>query len=168
MKVLPAILLILSLSTALPAQSTIDSLILTKEQNTKWILKLEKEIKPIQLDLIKRRILLDTNIYIRQSYPDRIKFDNEKEKGTRTEGYGRLLLVFNGRYFAHINNRTKSKSIIKLADYLTDNRIKSISIVKDTQARAIYGSRAVCGAILLTTKKKSTFKQIKAINLSED
>ena len=107
MRAIPTIILILTLSTILKAQSPIDSLVLTKDQNDKWILKLEKETKSKQLDLIKKRILLDTNIYIRQSYQDRIKIDNEKQKGIRTEGYGKPLLIFNGQYYGHINNKTK-------------------------------------------------------------
>ena len=154
--------------TCLTAQSTADSLILTKEQSDRWIIKIKKEIKSKQLDLIRQRILLDTNIYIRQSYPDRIKFDTEKEKRTRTEGYGKPLLVFNGQYFADFNNKTKNKSIKELANFLTDNKIKSVSIIKDTQATAIYGSRAICGVIQLTTKDKKTLKQIKEIKLSAD
>ena len=64
--------------------------------------------------------------------------------------------------------KQKNKSIVKLTEFLTDNRIKSISIMKDTQATAIYGSRATCGVILLTTKSKRTFKQIKEIELGAD
>jgi TonB-dependent SusC/RagA subfamily outer membrane receptor len=168
MKELLTILIILTSLTSLTAQSIGDSLILTREQSDTWIVKVEKEIKSKQLALIRQRILLDTNIYIRQSYPDRIKVDTEKEKGTRTEGYGKPLLVFNGQYFADINNKTKNNSIKELADFLTDRKIKSVSIVKDTQATAIYGSRAVCGVILLTTKDKKTLRQIKEIQLSAE
>lgn len=168
MRRLLTILVILISLTTLTAQSTIDSLILTKEQSDRWLLILEKEAKLKQLDLIRQRILLDTNIYIRQSYADRIKFDNEKAKGTRTYGYGRPLLVFNGQYILDINNRTKNKSIMELADFLNDSRIKNVTIIKDSQATAIYGTRAVCGVFLLTTKDKKTFKQIKEINLSAD
>ena len=154
--------------TTLTAQSGVDSLVLTKEQNDRWILKLEKEIKRDQLDLIKKRILLDTNIYISKYYADRIKFDNEKAKKNRTEGYERPLLIFNGQYAAYIDNGTKSKSVIKLTELLTDNRIKNISIMKPPQSTVLYGSRASCGVILLTTKDKKTLKQIKEIDLSVD
>ena len=64
MRRLLTFLVILTSWTKLTAQSTTDSLILTKEQCDKWILKVEKEIKSNQLDLIRQRILLDTNIYI--------------------------------------------------------------------------------------------------------
>jgi TonB-dependent SusC/RagA subfamily outer membrane receptor len=168
MRGLLTIILILSLSTTLTAQSEVDSLVLTKEQNDKWILKLEKEIKVKQLDLIKKRLLLDTNIYIPIYYADRIKFDNEKAKGKRTEGLGRPLLVFNGQYSAYIDNVTKSKSIVKLTELLTHNKIKSISIMKGSQATALYGSRAACGVIILTTMNKRIFKQIKEVNLTAD
>jgi len=86
----------------------------------------------------------------------------------RTEGYGKPLLVFNGQYFADVNNKTKNKSIKELANFLTEGKIKSVSIIKDAQATAIYGSRAICGVILLTAKDKTTLKQIKEIKLSGD
>jgi TonB-dependent SusC/RagA subfamily outer membrane receptor len=159
----PLTILILTLSTLLRAQSTVDNLVLTKEQNDKWISKLEKESKSGQLELIRARILLDTNIYVNEYYADRLKIDNDKQRGKRTEAYGRSLLVFNQSYAADINNRTKNKSILKLADFLTDKKIKSISILKGTQATALYGSRATNGVILLTTADKKTFKQIKEI-----
>jgi len=69
MKGLLTILVILTSLTPLTAQSTVDSLILTREQSDRWIIKVEKEIKSKQLDLIRQRILLDTNIYIRLGYP---------------------------------------------------------------------------------------------------
>jgi hypothetical protein len=168
MRVLLTIILILTVSTTLTAQSGVDSLVLTKEQNDRWILKLEREIKIKQLDLIKKRILLDTNIYIPKYYPDGLKFDNEKAKGKKTEGYGRPLLVFNGQYAAYIDNGTKSKSIVKLTEFLSDNKITTISIMNAPQATAVYGSRASCGVILFSTKDKKTFKKIKEIDLGVD
>jgi TonB-dependent SusC/RagA subfamily outer membrane receptor len=159
------ILAILIISRTLSAQN---SLVLTKEENEKWILNLEKEIKVKQLDLIRKRILLDTNIYLRQNIPDRIKTNYEKEKGVRVEGQGRPLLVFNGQYPAYINNKTRGRSIAKLTSFLTDNKIEDISMMKNPQASAIYGSRAAYGVIILTTKNKRTLRQIKELDLSVD
>jgi TonB-dependent SusC/RagA subfamily outer membrane receptor len=158
-------ILLLTLSTILRAQSALDGLILTKEQSENWIFKFEKESKSGQLELTRKRLLLDTNIYINQSTPDRIKIDNEKLKGKRTAGYCRLVLFFNQDYFTNIDNRTKNSSIIKLTHLLTDKEIQTVSIVKEPQATSIYGSRASCGVILLTTKGKQILKRIKEINL---
>jgi len=160
MRTLQTTILFLILSIALRAQSPLDSLVLTKEQNDKWILRLEKETKPKQLGIIKSRILQDTNVYIPQYYPDGIKFDNEKARGKRTNGYAKPLLIFNGQLFIYINNDTKSKSITKLTEFLTDRNIKQISILKGTTATALYGSRGDCGVILLTTKDKRTLRRI--------
>ena len=166
MRVLSVVILFLSLPITLKAQFPLDILVLTIEQNDLWISRIEKETKSRQLELIKRRILLDTNVYVRQIYPDRIKIDSGKEKAARIEGYGKPLFVINEQYSAYINNNTKSKSIIQLTEYLRDDCIKSISIMKNTQAAALYGSRGTCGVILLATKNKRTFNQIKKINLS--
>jgi TonB-dependent SusC/RagA subfamily outer membrane receptor len=162
------LIIILTLSTNLTAQSQVDSLVLSKDQNDRWIVKLERETKVRQLDLVRKRILSDTNIYVPKYYPDRIKFDNEKAKGKRSEGYCRPLLVFNAQYYAYIDNGTKEKSIKQLVEFLTDSRIESILIMKDSQATALYGSRATCGVILLTTKDKKTLKRIKEIDLTGD
>lgn len=163
------VLFILTLSTrSLTAQPEVDSLVLTKEQNDRWILELEKETKVGQLKLIKKRLLSDTNIYLSKYYADRIKFDNEKARGKRTEGYCRPLLIFNTQYYTYIDNGTKTKSIIRLTEFLNEDMIESILIMKDSKATALYGSRATCGAILLTTRKKKTLRHIKAIDLTSD
>jgi len=156
-------ILTLTLSILLRGQATIDILVLTKEQNEKWISTLEKELKSKQLDLIRERILLDTNTYVRLSYPDRLKIDNAKLLSKRTEAYGRPLLVFNQSYSIDINNSTKNESILQLSYLLTGKRIKTISILKGPQATALYGSRAENGVILLTTMDKRTFEQIKRV-----
>jgi hypothetical protein len=139
MRPLITAILILTSLTTLTAQSSFDSLILTEGQNNRWILKLEKEVRSKKLEMIKHRILLDTNIYIRNGYPDRLKVDSEKQKRARIEGYGKPLLIFNGQFPADINNNTKNKSIIKLTSFLIESKIKDILVIKDIQARALYG-----------------------------
>jgi TonB-dependent SusC/RagA subfamily outer membrane receptor len=159
---------VLIISTTMSAQYAQDSLVLTEEENENWILNLEKETKIKQLDLIRKRILLDTIIYLRQGLPDRIKINYEKGKGVRTEGQGRVLLVFNRQYLAYINNKTRGQSVAKLTSYLTDNKIEGISIIRNPQASAIYGSRAAYGVIILTTKNEKILRQIKELDLSVD
>ena len=54
-------------------QVALGNLILTEEQSDAWISRLELAPIDAQIDLIRDRILLDTNVYVRSSYPDRIR-----------------------------------------------------------------------------------------------
>ncbi len=51
--------------------------------------------------------------------------------------------------------------------YLNPSDIESISILKDADATAIYGSRAANGAILITTKKGKVGKMSVALNIQQ-
>lgn len=50
------------------------------------------------------------------------------------------------------------------ADFLSPNDIKSVEILKDASAQAIYGSRAANGVILITTKQGKEGKSTLAFN----
>lgn len=48
-------------------------------------------------------------------------------------------------------------------NFLNSNDIKSMEVLKDASAAAIYGTRASNGVILITTKKGIAGKQISAL-----
>jgi TonB-dependent starch-binding outer membrane protein SusC len=52
-------------------------------------------------------------------------------------------------------------------DFINPNDIESVSVLKDADATAIYGSRAANGAILITTKKGKAGKTRLDINLNQ-
>ena len=54
-----------------------DKLILTAEENEKWISQVEQTSFDNQLKLIRERLVADTNVYVRSSAPDRIKIGDE-------------------------------------------------------------------------------------------
>lgn len=145
-----------------------ERLILTKAQSDAWISRLELAPIDAQISLIKDRILLDTNVYVRSSYPDRIRVQDESENGKKIEAYSRPLLVIHGKcqhYHVNITNRTKNESIRQLAKLLTQENIKLLAIRKDDKAVAIYGSRAIGGVIILAARKRRFCKQFERIQL---
>jgi hypothetical protein len=145
-----------------------ENLILTKAQNDTWISRLELAPIDAQIDLIRNRILLDTNVYVRSSYPDRIRLQDEGENGRRIEAYSRPLLVINGKcqhYHVNITNKTKNESIRQLAELLTGENMTSVAVRKDDKAIAIYGSRAIGGVVILSAKSRKICKEIQRIEL---
>ena len=149
-------------------QVALGNLILTEEQSDAWISRLELAPIDAQIDLIRDRILLDTNVYVRSSYPDRIRLRDESEKGKRIEAYSRPFIVINGKcqhYHVSITNRTNSESVKQLAGLLTGENIKLVTVHKDDKAVSIYGSRAIGGVIILSTKSRRVCKQFEQIKL---
>ena len=116
-----------------------------------------------QLELIRERILGDTNVYVKNSPLDGLI---RRDDGTENKAmsYCRPLLIVNDMIYTDINNETKNKSIVQLAEFLTEDIIKDVVVVKDTQTAALYGTRASCGVILLTTKNRRSLKKIKKID----
>ncbi len=51
--------------------------------------------------------------------------------------------------------------------YINSSDIQSISVLKDADATAIYGSRAATGAILITTKKARAGKMTFDVNIQQ-
>lgn len=149
-------------------QVTPDNLILTKAQSDAWISRLELAPIDAQLDLIRGRILLDTNIYLRSSHPDRIGLQDESENGKKTEAYCRPFIVINGtcrHYHVNITNRSRNGSVIKVAELLTEKNIKLVAVHKDDNAVAIYGSRAIGRVIILSAKHRRICNEFERIKL---
>lgn len=145
-----------------------DNLILTKAQSDAWISRLEHASIEEQIDLIRGRILLDTNVYVRSSYPDRIRYQDESENGKKIESFSRPFIVIDGKcqhYYVNITNRTKNESVRQLAEFLTEENMKLVAVHKDDNAIAIYGSRAIGGVIILSAKNRKVCKKIEQINL---
>jgi hypothetical protein len=145
-----------------------DNLILTKAQSDAWISRLELAPIDAQIDLIRDRIVFDTNVYVRSSYPDRIRLQDESENGKKIEVYSRPFIVINGKcqhYHVNITNRTKNESVRQLAALLTGKNINLVTVQKDDNAMAIYGSRAIGGVIILSAKNRTVCKQFERVKL---
>jgi hypothetical protein len=141
-----------------------EHVILTREQNSKWLDSLK--ILPLdqQLLTIKDRLLSDTNVFVRQSYPDRIKVTDPL--GSRVYGEGKPTLIIGG-YAMIIDNKTQTIKIFNLTKLLTPTHIKTIFILSpnDPAATALCGSAGQFGIIVMTVTRKKNVRRFKRLEL---
>ena len=138
-------------------------LILTIEQNNKWIDSLKTLTPDKQLTTIKERLLADTNVFVRKFYPDGIKVVDHI--GNRVYGDGKPTFIIGG-YSIFIDNKTETNKIVGLTQLLTKEYIKQISILsgKDPATTAIYGSSGLSGIIVMTLTKEKYLKRFRQFN----
>jgi hypothetical protein len=155
------------LSIFLSAYGQTQNLILIREQNDKWLDSLKTLSLDQQLLTINQRLLADTNVFVRQFYNDRIKVN--EQVGNRIYGGGKPTLIIGG-YPVIIDNKTETPKIIALTNLLTDDFIKSISILSpnDPATTAIYGSVGMSGIIVMTMTKKKHLKKFKKLKLQSN
>jgi len=132
-------------------------LILTQEQNENWFIRLGQIEFKDQVDLIDRRLLLDTNVFI----PNR--YTRENFNGRRLAGFCKPIIVAGGIPIL-IENTTNTDGIERLTKLLNVKTIKSIQIIDGEKATAIYGSRGECKVLIVTIEKKSTKRKLKKLN----
>jgi len=143
------------------------NLILTREQNNKWL----DSLKILQLDqqlfAIKDRLLADTNVFIRQNYPDKIRVNDHV--GERVYGDAKPFIIIGG-YPMIIDNKTETFKIIGLTNLLSNEFISSIHILSpnDPTTTAIYGSAALDGVIVMVLSKKKYLKIFKQLQLKSN
>ncbi|MGG9960727.1 hypothetical protein [Ferruginibacter sp. SUN106] len=144
------------------------NLILTREQNNKWMDSVKTLPFDQQLLSIRDRLLADTNVYVRQLYNDRIKtnFKIVDSLGNRKYGDGKPLIIIDDTPF-FIDNKTATYKIVKLATLLNQTYIKEVYLVSpnDPAATAIYGYEGRSGIIIMTLTKKKYFKKFKQLQL---
>jgi hypothetical protein len=139
-------------------------LILTTEQNSKWLDSLK--ILPLdqQLLTIKARLLSDTNVFVRQRYPDKIRVTDSL--GSRVYGEGKPTLIIGGDAII-IANKTPTNKIVSLTKLMTLAYIKTIFILSpnDPATTALYGSAGQYGIIVMEVKKKKHLRPFKRLEL---
>lgn len=153
---------------AVPAsygQMNVHKLILTKEQNDSWISQLRAAPEDTLLSLVRDRLMLDTNVYVRTPLPDRLKMVTDTG---RIEAFARPFYIVTGKcdfFTLDIVNSTKSESIRQLVALLSEKntRVKDI-FYGDRDIAAIYGSRSVGGVILLSIRKRSVCKKLRKLS----
>lgn len=147
--------------------SITDTLIITREQNEAWLDQIERQELKEQMATLKIRLLEDTAIYLSEAscrfgLGTTTKPSSEEEE-KRVRGTCKPLLIFDGEP-ACIANTTPPSSVKQLADILIADNIKTLMILRDARATALYGSRASCGAFIFELKKKKLLKKIRKIN----
>lgn len=161
------IIVLVFLSTFLSAYGQKQNLILTREQNGKWLDSLKTLSLDKQLLTINERLLADTNVFVRQVHNDRIKVD--EQVGNRVYGDGKPTLIIGG-YPMIIDNKTATNKIVRLTKYLATEFIKEISILSpnDPATTAIYGSPGLSGIIVMTLTKKKYLKKFRKLKLQSN
>jgi hypothetical protein len=163
MKIILNVVFLLTISYSISAQQ-IPDLILTKEQNEKWFNELEQMDFANQLPAIKNRVLQDTCVYINETgYCGMFKSKQPKKKSKDRIGTCyKPLLIFDGEI---INNTSGSEIVnaAEIAEFLDDDKIREIKIIRNVGAAALYGSSANSGAILFSFKDKESLGVMKNI-----
>lgn len=161
------IIIIVFLSTFVSVHGQAQNLILTREQNSKWLDNLKTLGPDQQLLTINERLLADTNVFVRQFYNDRIKVDEQVDN--RVYGDGKPTLIISGHQMI-IDNKTVTNKIVILTKYLTTEFIKEISILSpnDPATTEIYGSSGLSGIIVMTLTKKKHKKIFRKLKLKSN
>ena len=140
------------------------NLILTSEQNNNWLDSIKTLPLDKQLSAIKQRLLSDTNVFVRQSYPDRIKVVDQIEN--RVYGDGKPFIIIAG-YPMIIDNKTETRKIIGLTQLLDTTRIKTLFVFSpnDPTMSAIYGNSVQSGIIVMTLTRKKYLRYFRKLKL---
>ncbi len=140
------------------------NLILTREQNNKWLDSLKTLHLDQQLLTIKDRLLADTNVFVRQSYPDNIRVVDQI--GIRVYGEAKPMIIIGGSPMI-IDNKTEISKIFDLTKILSKEYIKSVNILNpnDPASTAIYGRSALDGTIVMVLTHKKYLKKFKQLKL---
>jgi len=138
------------------------NIIITREQNNKWLDSLMTQPLNKQLSTLRDRLLSDTNVFVRQYYADRIRV--AESLGHRVYGDGKPILIIGG-YPIDIDNKTQTNKIIGLTKLLTDTYINELRILSpnDPATTALYGTAGQFGIIVVTLTKKKYAKLFKRL-----
>ena len=142
-----------------------DNLILTNKQNDEWVDSLSKLTLDKKLTMLNERILNDTNVFVRQSYPDRIKA--VEKPSNRVYGDGKPTIIVNQNAVI-IDNKTPNSKVVALTQLLNTKNIADIKILKGTEQEtlAVYGSNGRSGIILMTLANKEIITKFKKLKLT--
>ena len=144
---LPILILLIGLLTSGQVNG---QLILTEQENLTWVNKLkgEKEL-PEQLNMLRSRLLADTNVFVRNTM-DRIILNKDKPIGLC-----KPRLMVDGHLIQPTND-TDAQIVKNLTKELTTDQIKHLEVADEKIANALFGPSGWCGLVLLTPKNKKT------------
>ncbi|MGL3002123.1 hypothetical protein [Flavobacterium sp. RSSB_23] len=135
-----------------------------KTESDNWIQSLEKiDSKEKQIHFIIEKIKRDSIIEFKNSSDRIVIKPNEGENlndAINRQSKCKILFVLTQKkvgYLLDLNEYPKYSIILK---YLTDKTINSIEILKGGKATSLYGSRAICGVIVLKSDDKKLRKLI--------
>lgn len=138
--------------------SKIDSLA-SKELNLKWIENLQMiESKEDQLNLIKEKIKADSIV----SDAD---LRGERTNRAHSQGFEmskcKVLIVLQHKTATHLLDMNISPNYSSVLEYLNNETIDKIEIIDKDINTYKYGTRAMCGVIILKSNDKKLKKIIR-------
>ncbi|MCD9014453.1 hypothetical protein [Parachryseolinea silvisoli] len=145
------------LTVSLYGQSKED-LILTQEQNDRWFEAFDQLTLQNQVEFLNNRLLADTNIFVKATF-DRHKTD---PLNGRQVGFCKPIIVAGGVRIS-IENRTKPKDVRRLTSILTPKTVERIDVLKGDDAFALWGSRGICKAIIISVNGRHTKRKLKKL-----
>lgn len=136
-----------------------------KIESDNWIQSLEKiDSKDKQIHFIIEKIKRDS-IIESENLSDKIvvkvnKNENVNEAIIR-QSKCKILFVLSKKKTGQLLDLNKYPNYSVILKYLTSETINSIEILKDEKAMSLYGSRAICGVVILKSDDKKLRKVIK-------
>ena len=139
-----------------------------KTESDNWIRNLEKiDSKEKQIHFIIEKVKHDSIINF-ENIRDKIviKVNNDENVNDAiirqsNQSKCKILFVLSQKKTGHLLDLNKYPNYSAVLKYLNDETINSIEILKDEKAISLYGSRAICGVIILNSDDKKLRKLIK-------
>jgi hypothetical protein len=135
-----------------------------KTESENWIQSLEKiDSKEKQIHFIIEKIKRDSIIEFKSS-SDRIVIKPNKDENLNDainkQSKCKILFVLNQKNTGHLLDLNEYPNYSVILKFLTNETINSIEILKNEQATSLYGSRAVCGVVILKSDDRKLRKLI--------
>jgi hypothetical protein len=136
-----------------------------KTASDNWLQSLEKiDSKDSQIHFIIEKIKRDSIIEFQNSL-DRIviklKKDEDVNEAIIRQTKCKIFFVLSQRKAGYLLDLNKYPNYSDILKYLTSETINSIEILKGENATSFYGSRAICGVVVLKSDDKKLKKLIK-------
>lgn len=145
-------------------------LILTSNEHEKWLDSLVKIERKDQLGFILQRKVLDTNIYTPKLFPDahlyKGRFPNQCVPGKFLGCCKPVLIIYwhKKKNLILIGEASEKKQIDALLKIKNEIIINKLTIFKDAEATALYGSIGASGVIYMDVLDKKSMQLLDKIN----
>lgn len=136
-----------------------------KTENLNWIQSLEKiDSKEKQIQFIIEKINQDSIVEFDNYLSDKmiitVGHGNLKSE-TNEQSKCKIVFVLSQKKSSILLDLNKYPNFSLILNYLTNETIKSIEILKDDKATSLYGSQAICGVVKLNGNNRELKKLIK-------
>jgi hypothetical protein len=145
---------------------TVDSshnltLILSCQDNFRWLDSLKAVKLSKQVELIKQRVISDTNVYVPPLPLDRV-IRNVHTHRDRIKGCCKPLWIL-GSFLVRFDEEKPKSDLITFIQVIDQIEIDSIYAYtgQEKEIQAIYGSEAACGLVVMAIKDKRSSKIVK-------